>query len=315
MMKWWLHIVFVLISGTLFAQQLNTHLSKPSIQIGEPVTITFSIQASNPFDSVAYIPQNGIFKAKSSASGDTSSISTEYELEVMQLFEDTTYKEGGKYIWKGVYRVTGWDSAYVAIPPERIIVDDSLMYFPAALLEVGMPAADPSKPIHDINESFTEVDEEKGFMAFLKSHWWWMLIALIVLIFVIWKLFPKREKKSKKELSLRERTLKEIDELEKSKSYESNLKEYYFDLSIIVRRFFSEHFEERMLDKTSKEIEELLAQKGLRPSTVEVVHRILNQSDLVKFAKSEPPISEVFVITNDARRVINEIASLAIDDE
>lgn len=315
MMRWLIHIAFIVLTGSLFAQQLKTHLSKPAIQIGEPVTLTFSVQSSNPMDSVAYIPQNSIFQAKSSASGDTSSISTEYELEVMQLFQDTTYKEGEAYIWKGKYKVTGWDSAYVAIPPERIIIDDSVMYFPAALLEVGMPAADPSKPIHDINESFTEVDKAKGFMAFLKTHWWWMLIALIVLIVVIWKLVPKREKKSKKELSLRERTLKEIDDLEKSKSYESNLKEYYFDLSIIVRRFFSKHFEERMLDKTSKEIEELLAQKGLRPSTVEVVHRILNQSDLVKFAKSEPPVSEVFVITNDARRVVNEIASLAIDDE
>jgi len=109
--------------------------------------------------------------------------------------------------------------------------------------------------------------------------------------------------------------LKEIDELEKSKSYEQNLKEYYFDLSIIVRKFFSAHFKERMLDKTSSEIELLLSKKGLEHSTVEVVHKILNQSDLVKFAKSEPPVSDVFVITNDARRVVVEIASLQLNNE
>lgn len=312
-----LHIALFFNALVSFSQELKTELSRPAIQIGEPVTLIFSIYSKTPVDSIAYLPKSSVFEAKNSGNNTEGAISTLYELEIMESFKDTSYQEGNDFIWKGKYTVTGWDSAFVVIPPERIILDDSVMYFPAALLEVGMPSADPSKPIRDINESFSAIPEESSLTEFIKGNWWWMAIILVVLVIIIWKLLPKRNSRDKKELSLRTQTLKEIDELEKSKSYESDLKEYYFDLSIIVRRFFSKHYAERMLDKTSSEIETLLATKGLNSSTIELVRKILNQSDLVKFAKSEPPISDVFVITNDARRVVNEIASLSLtnDDE
>lgn len=311
-----LHIILLLLSCSSFAQDLNTHLSKPEINLGERVKITFSIQSNFPIDSVAYIEKRGVFAAKNSASGDVNSISSDYELEIMNPFSDTSYQENGKYIWKGVYELTAWDSAYVVIPSEQIIINDSLMYFPKALLQVAAPKADPSKPIYDINEEFTTVEDEKGILAFLKKNLLWVIsVALILVVLIIVFYIKSKAKKNVRELSLREITLKEIDELEKSKSYEQNLKEYYFDLSIIVRRFFSTHFEERMLDKTSSEIELILSKKGLESSTIRVVNKILNQSDLVKFAKSEPPVSDVHVITNDARRVVVEIASLDMNHE
>lgn len=315
-MKYILNIVFLFVGLTSFSQMLHTHVSKPEIKLGERFRITFSVQSDDAIDSLAYLEQKGVFVAKNSASGDASSVSSDYELEIMSSFSDTTYLENGKHIWKGIYEVTGWDSAYVVIPSEQIIINDSLMYFPTALVEVATPKADPSKPIFDINEEFTKVEGEKSLMAFLKENMLWVIIIAVIIIgLIIVLILARRSKKPIKELSLREITLKEIDELEKSKSYEQNLKEYYFDLSIIVRKFFSTHFEERMLDKTSSEIELMLAKKGLESSTIEVIHKILNQSDLVKFAKSEPPISDVHVITNDARRVVVEIASLEMNDE
>lgn len=311
-----LNIAFLCLSLATFSQALNTHVSKPEINLGERFEITFSVQSDDPIDSIVYLVKRDVFVAKNSASGEENSVSSDYELEIMSPFSDTSYEEKGKHIWKGVYEVTGWDSAYVVIPSEQVIVDDSLLYFPKAIIEVAAPLADPSKPIYDINEEFTEVDDAKNFIGFLKENLAWVIIIAVVIIGLIAVvLIIKRNKKPLKELSLRELTLKEIDELEKSKSYEQNLKEYYFDLSIIVRKFFSAHFKERMLDKTSSEIELLLSKKGLEHSTVEVVHKILNQSDLVKFAKSEPPVSDVFVITNDARRVVVEIASLQLNNE
>tara|TARA_B100000508_G_scaffold85763_1_gene66725 strand:+ start:33654 stop:34592 length:939 start_codon:yes stop_codon:yes gene_type:complete len=309
-----LHIAFLFSTFLSIGQTLNTQLSKPEINIGERVTITFSIQSEKPFDSIRYLPKSGVFEARNSASGDTNSISTRYELEIMKPFFDTTYQEGENIIWKGKYEVTAWDSAYVVIPREQVVIDDSVMYFPAALLEVATPNADPSKPIRDINEEFTEVGKEEGFIAFIQKHWPWMAgVLLLIIVLVVLRLRGK--KKIEKELPLRIKTLKEIDKLEKSKSYEQNLKEYYFDLSIILRKFFSNHYGERMMDKTTGEIEELLAKKGLEGSTIAVIRKILTQSDMVKFAKSEPPVSEVFVITNDARRVVNEVASLELTDE
>ncbi len=315
MRKILLYIAFICLSLTTYSQTLNTHLSKPEINLGERFKITFSIQSDHSMDSISYLVKRDEFIAKSSASGQENSISSDYKLEIMTPFSDTTYIENGKHIWKGVYEVTGWDSAYVIIPSEQIIVDDSLMYFPKAIIEVAAPKADPSKPIYDINEEFTEIEKERSFVDFLKDNLIWVILIVVIIVLTSVLLIMKRNKKPVKQLSLRERILNEIDELENSKTYEQNLKEYYFDLSIIVRKFLSTHLEERMLDKTSSEIELLLSKKGLESSTVAVVHKILNQSDLVKFAKSEPPLSDVFVITNDARRVVVEIASLQLMDE
>ncbi|HAW81051.1 MAG TPA: hypothetical protein DCX27_15870 [Balneola sp.] len=71
----------------------------------------------------------------------------------------------------------------------------------------------------------------------------------------------------------------------------------------------------RMLDKTTGEIEHLLATKGLEKSTIKLVTMILTKSDMVKFARSAPPVSEVFAVTNEARRVVNEIADLELITE
>jgi len=310
------YCIVLLWGAFAFSQTLNTQLSKPSIQLGERVTITFSIQSKSPIDSIRYSANKDVFPAKSSANGTSQSVSIPYELEIMNLFQDTTYKEGELFIWKGVYEVTGWDSAYVIIPPERIALDDSIFYFPAALIEVSTPNADPVQPIKDINEEFTEIPSEKGFITFLKQNA--LLLSVVILLLIVIVVLLVRSKKGKKptvELPLREKILHEIAALEKSKLYEKNLKEYYFELSMIVRRFFSAHFQERMLDKTSGEIELVLAQKGLEESTIDVINKILNQSDLVKFAKSEPPIADVFKITNDAKRVVNEVASLELSNE
>ncbi|HAW81050.1 MAG TPA: hypothetical protein DCX27_15865, partial [Balneola sp.] len=61
------------------------------------------------------------------------------------------------------------------------------------------------------------------------KHWWWILIIVILIIVVVYVKLKGRDKKPKVQLSLREKTLKEIDALEKSKGYEIDLKEFYFD--------------------------------------------------------------------------------------
>jgi hypothetical protein len=316
MIRLFTYCVVLFWSAWAFSQTLNTQLSKPDIQLGERVRITFSVQSESPIDSIRYNAKKDIFPAKSSANGTTQSVSVPYELEIMSLFRDTSYQEGELFIWKGIYEVTGWDSAYVVLPPEQIIIDDSLFYFPAALIEVSTPNADPVQPIKDINEEFTEIPSEEGLMVFLKENALWLSLMVALLAVIIFLLIrSKKDKKPAVQLSLREEILQEISTLEKSKLYEKNLKEYYFELSMIVRRFFSAHFEERMLDKTSGEIELLLAKKGLEESTIDVINKILNQSDLVKFAKSEPPIADVYKITNDAKRVVNEVASLELSNE
>lgn len=308
-----IHIAFFALVFQVNSQDLNLVIDKPEAQIGEPFEATYSIVSDQPIDSVRYNPNHPIFFGKETTEDQSSVVNEEYELEIQGIFSDTSYQKDGEFIWKGKYKLVGWDSAYVVLPPEKVYIDDSLHYFPPGLIQITSPQADPSKEIYDINEDFTTLSsDEAGLKAFLIKHWWWILIVLLLIIIVVYKKLKGREKKPVIHLSLREQTLKEIDALEKSKGYEVDLKEFYFDLSLLLRNFLAKHYKMRMLDKTTGEIEQILAKKGLERSTIKLVTMILTKSDMVKFARSAPPVAEVFAVTNEARRVVNEIADLEL---
>src|SRR5690554_70020 len=309
-MRWILNIIVFIIVFGAFGQQLDISIDKEEILIGEPFTLTYSIVSDVALDTFSYNAQKPLFEAKKSTTLDEEAVNVPYELEVLSSFVDTSYKEGEQFVWRGSYRLTGWDSAYVIVPPEYVSIGDSIYTFPPGLIHVISPMADPSKPIYDINEAFTVLpDEDSELVQFVLSNWWWLLLIAVALVLLLLYL-KKRKHKTPVPLSLREETLLKIDLLEKSKGYESNLKEYYFDLSLILRRFFAAHYQERVLDKTTAEIEEILSKNGLDIVLIKITRQLLTQSDMVKFAQSQPGLAEIQAVTNDARKVVNEIADL-----
>lgn len=316
MIKWGLNIVFLVISLCSFGQKLNISINKDEIKIGEPFTLTFSVISNTKPDSIRFDGQSSNFPAESSSNTTKDGINTTYELEVLTPFKDTSYKEKNQYIWTGTYRLTGWDSAYVVIPPQQIYINDSLQFFSPGLIHVISPLANPGKPIYDINETFTEVHNKKfNWLQFLKNNWWWLVAILLGTIVIVLIVLRRYSKKESIPLSLRQETLKKIDELENGKGYESSLKEYYFDLSIILRRFFAAHYQTPIMDKTTSEIEHILLLHKLDKEMTLLVRQLLTQSDMVKFAKSRPELEEIKSVTNKARRVVNEIADLDLNDE
>lgn len=316
MIKWGLNIVFLLMGLNTFGQQLNISINKEQIKIGQPFTLIFSVVSNVKPDSLRFNEYASEFPALSSSNATNPGVNMPYSLEVLKPFKDTTYKKNGEFIWEGTYQLTGWDSAYVVIPPNQIYINDSLQYFPAGLIHITSPTTDPGKPIYDINETFTEVKNQTfEWLPFLKKSWWWLTALLLGIIFIVILILRKHFRKAIVPLSLRQRTLKKIDLLESGKGYEVDLKEYYFDLSIILRRFFTAHFQTPIMDKTTSEIEYILLAHKLDKEMVLLVRNLLNRSDMVKFAKLRPELEEVRSVTNKARRVVNEIADLDLNDE
>lgn len=315
MRRWTLNIIFSVITFCSFGQQLNISINRDQIKIGEPFTLTLSVTSSTKLDRLRFVNHSSGFPAESSSNTTETGINTLYDLEILAPFKDTSYKEKDQFIWKGRYQLTGWDSAYVVIPPQQIYINDSLQFFPPSLIHVTSPNANPSKPIYDINEAFTQVKTQNSkWIIFLKDNWWWLGIILLVIIIVLF-ILRNYSKKNSLPLSLRQETLRKIDQLEKSKGYETSLKEYYFDLSIILRRFFAAHYQASIMDKTTSEIEHILLKHKLDKEMTLLVRQLLTQSDLVKFARSRPELEEIRGITNKARRVVNEIADLDLNNE
>lgn len=300
------------------AQNGETILEKSNILVGQQVMLTYHVSLSeknkidfHPFQSK--IPINRTNKSR----GDEKNS----ELEIIKPFTDTLIKHQGKFEWFGSYTVTAWDSGTFIIPSSTIHILGKAITLPASHIQVDLVPAKKGQDIYDIQESFTQIPDEPVFekiKRFHKNNWPWMYGALVLLIaYFIYRRYTKLKNKlpEKESESLEERTIKEINLLERKRLWvEGKLKEHYVELSFILRSYLSKRFEINLLEKTSLESKILLIQKGIRKDTVENIGEILDQADMVKFAKSTTEEITVLRLSVLAKQIVNETSPKEIEN-
>lgn len=311
-MKGFLFAISLLIFSGLLSQKVDLHLSEEKIQVGEKFRLIYSIESSQKIDSIPLPIHSRVFPTRKTSFNEVGErITSNYELEVLDIIVDTIVEENNSFIISRIYELTAWDSARVVFVPETIYLNDSIYEFPAKMIEVGMPKTDPTQEIYDINELFSVFDEDES--SFL-SKYGWIGAALILVASTIVFFLVKRKRLATSEiveLPIRERYMLKIDKLFESELYETDLKAYYVELSIILRRFLSENYDIKLMEKTTTEILITLKGLGLKKETIEDTDLILNQSDLVKFAKSKPPVSDIYKISEKAKSIVVELSPLS----
>jgi hypothetical protein len=312
MMKKLQHIIiFVLFASALNGQVAQTILQKNKLIVGEQTTLIYRVplksnnQKTNFTPNEKYIPSSQKMANKQNEASET--------IEILGKFKDTIMDINGRFEWIGSYTIIAWDSGFFAIPPVQIELTDSLIEFPAALLQVNLMKAEKGKDIYDIQEAFEEIpDDSFSFSRFLKNYWWLLAGILCTLIgLFIYRKHKKRQGKNPiPVLSLKEKTLLAIDDLEQKRLWSSGqLKLHYSELSYILRQYLSTQYQLSLLEKTSIETKLLLSQKGVSKNTVDEIATILDQSDLVKFAKSIPEEIIVLQISALARKIVIETST------
>lgn len=117
------------------------------------------------------------------------------------------------------------------------------------------------------------------------------LAAVIALVLVIWKLGRRIRRQIRlMRMSPRERALEELAELMAKKLVEKNqVKEFYLELTMIVRRFIERLYRIRAPEQTTEEFL-LTASRDPRfaPGVVRKLKSFLEAADLVKFAAYRP---------------------------
>lgn len=307
----------------LHAQQTHLSVDKSKVEIGEPFVLTLSFTSHLPIDSLNYDAAKNILIGKITQANGVSVNNKNYELEISTPFSDTTYQEKNSYHWMGKYELIAWDSAYVIISDQYLRFQDSTFYFNPVIVEVNSPIADGTKDIYDIKELSTQLEEAKpSWLIFIIKHWWWITFILVLLVVLIILQLRKSPVDPKMErvitrLSPKESALKAIKELEESQLYEKDLKEYYYQLSIIVRAFLSRHYNSNFMDKTTHESKMDLIHRDLSDDTISTIITLLSQSDMVKFAQSKPSLEDILRTGNKAKQIVSEIADveLKIEDQ
>ena len=220
-------------------------------------------------------------------------------LEIVEKGKIDTVIDGGAYTFKQRLLVTGFDSGKYYIPSFHFQITtngqvnqyntDSL---PVEVQTVAVDTAKAFKPIKDIVE-----------VKFSLLDYWKQILAAIVLIgFIVFLVLyfvknkktkiPEKQTKAPPEKT-HEKALRLLNEL-KAKQYmqQGKGKEYFTEMSDIVRTYLEERFAITALEQTTDELLSLLKKqtdgkaelRKIRPE----LKQILRTADLAKFAKANP---------------------------
>jgi hypothetical protein len=296
-------LVFVLLGNIAFSQAPTSTLSQNDVLIGTPVTLTYLVPL--PKDaSYIHIPKKGNFPANKTTNSSSAPSS---DIEIRDAFIDTVLVIQGKKFWKGTYTLVAWDEGSYLLTAQRVNINDEDIALPAVQLNARLVVQKEGGGLYDIEETYAELPEEPSVvLAFLKKWGWVLLSALGAIALLFWFIRRKKGKLNTAiALSLKEKTLLSIDQLEKQKLWEQGeLKEHYSALSFILRTYLSARYSLNLLEKTSIEAQLILKQYGLDEQLLSDIGLILNGSDLVKFAKSAPEEKLIRANLDDCRSIV-----------
>ncbi len=218
------------------------------------------------------------------------------ELEVLEQSEnDTTLLETGHFIIRKRLLVTAFDSGYYALPPIPFLYYSDTLRTDPILFHVKTIPVDTSQAIKDIKRpygaplSFAEVFPWAGGSLILA-------LVIFILIYVIKKL--RRKEPIIRRIKPREPAhiiaFRGLEKLKKDKLWQQEkIKEYYTDLTDILRLYLWNRYSIRTLERTSEEILESLEISDFNDEEAyDILKDVFQVSDLVKFAKFKPIADE-----------------------
>ena len=303
-----LFIIFCLLTVTSWSQNGKAVFSQSQVEIGETFTLTYVFPVSNENVIIEFQP-NKSFLVASTIEGKSSNES----IEIYTSFKDTLMNlDEGPY-WIGVYELICWDSGKFLIPPVSITINGSDYTLPQASLTCKLIPHQKSVELYDIKENFTELPKEKGKLSALLSTYGWVLPILLFIGLLAYILFKRRKKSVEKvpniPLSLEDRTLIAIDALMNKKLWkEGKLKDHYIELALLLKSFLGEIYELELKERTSSETVLILKQKNIDDVLIKQIKEVLQQADLVKFAKSDVVEEGVIHTTNVCKLLVKEIS-------
>ncbi|GGK14219.1 hypothetical protein GCM10007962_05590 [Yeosuana aromativorans] len=278
--KYILSCIFVLASWFLHAQ-VSATIDSTSIKIGEQ--ITYKIQVQTDTTSLVVFPEGQTFTP----------------LEMIESYKTDTLKQKDKFNLIKRYGLTQFDSGHYTIPRQKIIIGNKTIFTDSLQVEVRNILVDSTKQgLYDI-KPIIEVQKPS-------SQWWkyalYILVALAIvsglLYWFLWRKKPLTESEKIALLPPYDRAKLAIKKLEESTYLkQAEFKEYYSELTDIIRKYLDEQVYDHAMESTTEELVNRLRllkegnQIDLSPETIKNIEDILRRADLVKFAKSAPDVA------------------------
>jgi hypothetical protein len=294
-MKLKLHLLFFLITTSLFAQKVTTSIDTTRNKIGAEFKLTLKTSVTNK-DKVVF-PKAKNFGA----------------LEVINSYKIDTVKTNDKWELIKQYGVTQFDTGKFTIPRIPILINGKPSYSDSLKVEVFNVKVDTLKQkMYDVKD-VVQVETS--------SIWWKYLLGILLLVGIAalaYWLIKKYQNQPKEEepvyTSPIEKATSLLQQLETKELWQKGeVKGYYSELTDIVRNYIEEEIEIPAMESTTSELitelRRVANQKKLKLSKETLVNleKVLMQADLVKFAKVKPLD---FEIEEDKKRITSTIVTI-----
>lgn len=224
------------------------------------------------------------------------------------------------------YLLTGFDSGAFYIPKQQIFIKNQAYFTDSLLVNVATVPIDTTKvkkyPIKSIK------DEPYTFNDFKQYLWWILAILAVIGLLLYYFVFRKKKQEAEQEvvlvLSPYEQAIKNLEELDKKLLWQNNkVKEYYSELTEIVREYIERELKVPALESTTNSVIKMLSNFNIAGSiittkeTIKNLDALLHKADLVKFAKAKPISTEIEHDRKITEEVIKDLKPklIAIDDE
>ncbi|WP_396144922.1 BatD family protein [Flavobacterium sp.] len=295
-MKFKLYILFFLLTTSLFAQKVTTSIDSTKKKIGAEFKLTLKASV-NKTDKVVF-PKAKNFGA----------------LEVIESYKIDTIKSNDKYELIKKYGLTQFDSGKYTIPRIQILINGKPSFSDSLKVEVADVKVDTLK------QKMYEIKDVIPVES--SSDWWKYLLGILLLVglgFLGYWIFKKYYKKPEKieEIVYKtpiEKATSLLQQLERKELIQrGEIKSYYSELTDIARTYIEEEIHIPAMESTTSELivslRNVAKSKKLKLSKeiLENLEKVLQQADLVKFAKVKPLD---FEIEEDKKRITSTIVTI-----
>lgn len=283
-------IFFIGLVGFAQTNPVNTSIDTTNIRIGERLLYKITVDGVNE-----------IVFPKLQNTG---------KVEVVEEFKTDTLKN--KLI--KLYHLTSFDSGQFIIPKQQVLINNKIFYTDSLLVNVTTVAVDTTK---QKMFSIKPIVEEPYIFDDFKPYLWWLLLLLAVIAAGVFYYLRKKNIvifERKPAVPPFEEALQKLKLLDKKQLWQhQKTKEYYIELTEIVRAYIEKEWHIPALESTTDELHgfmiDFIEIKKLptNKQTAMRLHKLLQEADLVKFAKYTPVSSEIEMHRNEAEQLITAL--------
>lgn len=224
------------------------------------------------------------------------------------------------------YTITGFDSGSFYVPQQQVFIRNQAYLTDSLLINVATVEVDTTKikkyPIKSIKKEPFVFDDFKIYIYLLLAAL--AIIGFWIYWFVIRKRKMEEDTPTYRALAPYEEAMFKLNELDEKLLWQNNkVKEFYSELTEIIRNYIECELKVPALEKTSDEIIAVLNDFNeadtinTTKENIQKLKELFREADLVKFAKSKPLAPEIEEDRKDAEIIIHnlKLKEVAKDDE